>query len=451
MNEKRRHGRPRSRFTAQEIIGYPLIIGTLVGLPMLILSLLSPAKAGEYSIYNGPILPLSSISGGEQLEVERDVTLDFGIYGEELKHYYDEERVRVTDLYTLTNPTAEDITVELSWGFRTRFADDLPTLLVNGEPANAAVWGHVNAEGGLGGAGTHNFESWRKALTERDFLAEAMEEAPQWDVPVKVYHFYNIAYEGDLPYPPILDISYNYGETTCLWTRSYGSTGSDKKKYHIGCDIDKDVWLYVIGDDLVDMTVAGSKMHTMGVYQSTEVEGVTWELETYESTFMECLWEAVQDYEFDWEETPGSGVELVTREMLFDFAMKATVGSGKQEPGGVYLMDTLLGNTYDAMRMIYWVFPVEIPAGGSATFSVTYEKESSYNTGDKRHGYDIATTLGSNLNFIQQRVKLVNTELVTIAEEGEAQNMGFKPGVQEVVLDMTQERYFVDLLRVEAE
>lgn len=103
MNEKKRHGRPRSRFTAKEILGYLAIITVLGGLLMVILKLLAPpAEAGVYNFYESPILPLSSLSGAENVEAERLVTLDFGVYEEE--EFRSQEEVLVTDAYILTNP-----------------------------------------------------------------------------------------------------------------------------------------------------------------------------------------------------------------------------------------------------------------------------------------------------------------------------------------------------------
>ena len=63
MNEKKRHGRPRSRFTAKEILGYLAIITVLGGLLMVILKLLAPpAEEGTYNFYESPIMPLSMTS-----------------------------------------------------------------------------------------------------------------------------------------------------------------------------------------------------------------------------------------------------------------------------------------------------------------------------------------------------------------------------------------------------
>lgn len=450
MNEKKRHGRPRSRFTAKEILGYLAIITVLGGLLMVILKLLAPpAEEGTYNFYESPIMPLSSLTDAENVEAERLVTLDFGIYEEE--EFRSQEEVLVTDAYILTNPTETDVTVELSWGFDTRFqawdTDLIPVLTAGGVPVQGRIFPDAGGDGSLLNA--KDFQAYAKALTERDLLAEAMAPVPEWDVPVKVYHFYDIAYEGNQP-NVWLNVTAQYGETTNLWVRTYGAVTQDKDEIEIIFMTGEDAWLYVIGDDLENLTINGSLYRNLGgIEQYPEAEGVTCQLETYESTFMECLWEAAEDYVPGDEMTPG--MEQVTEQMRYDYALRQIVGSGRQNPGGFHRMDDLFDHLYINQCMIYWVFSVEIPAGGSVTVSATYRKQSSFNSGDARHGYDIATTLGSNLNFIGQRVMLKNTDLITITKDGTAQNLGIdlNAGVLEVTLDMTQERYFLDLLRAE--
>ena len=448
MNNRKQQGRTRSRFTAKEILGFLAMVVVLVGSPMLVLKLLESPEAGSYRFYESPILPLSSLSGGAGVEVERLVTLDFGVYEE--KAFRTQEEVLITDTYILTNTTPENITMDLRWGFHTQIqaldTDLLPTITVDDQPVQARVLPTYDRDGVLNGAG--DFSGYAEALGKLDLLGDAMNPTPEWDVPVKVYHFSNIAYEGERV-NVWLKVSGKYGDTTNIWTRTYGACTQEKGGVEVIFMTGEDAWLYVIGDDLEDLTINGSLYRDLGgIDQYSETEGVTYELETYQSTFMECLWEA--SMAFTPEEGASNG-DLVTAEMRYDFAMRRIADSGSQLPGGFHRMNTLFERIYNADQMIYWVFPVEIPTGDTVTVSATYRKQSNYNSDGERHGYDIATTLGSNLNFTEQRVRLVNTDSVTIAEEGMAQNMDFdlNGGVLETALDLTQERYYLDLLRQE--
>lgn len=445
--EKKERRRRRRRISGGDILALLVVAFVWIGFPNLFLDAANPTEAGEYGMYNGPMLPLSSLSGGEGVEVARDVTLDFAIYTEPKEYAYAPERVRVTDSYTLTNPTDRTVTVELSWPFEGRLSEQLPVITVDGEPAQATVWPAKALNEGKGGI--NNFGEYAAALTAKDLLAEAMAPAKVWDQTVKVYHFYNLKYEGtEQEIPPMLGISYKYSNKTNLWMRFCDMSGIAGGREHLYFGLDRDVWLYVVGEDLKELELGGAIVHTFGIHTASQVEGVTWELETYEASFADCLRQAAETYTFDEE------AALLTPEMLYNSTM-ADIASMDWMPGNSYRMEGYFYELYRDQRILYWVFPVEIPAGGSVTVSGTYVKKASCNTEGNRHGYDLATTLGSNLRFTEQKARLVNTEPVAIAplyEDGQvqgfSQNFGFDlhKGITEVKLDLSEERYYLDLM-----
>lgn len=445
MNKRRENRRPERRISGKDILCILLIIGLVWGFFFTMQMLMAPEEPGTYSFYQSPILPLSSLSGAEQLEVSRDVTLDFSTY-ENTEHF--REQISVTDTYILHNPTAENITAELCWGINSWLVGDVPAITVDGSPVEADIRVAYDSETKLLGA--HDFKSYAKALTEGNYLADALSEAPEWDAPVKVYHFYDIAYEGDLQTPVWLYASFRYGKDTNVWVRSYGAQNMAKGACELIFAEGEDTWLYVIGDDIQELNVRGSNYRNLGgIGTYPEVEGMTYQLETYESTFTDCLWTAAQEYEFGWKIYPDTGLSLVTPEMLYRVVMKQIAKKNDQLPGGFHEMYGRFDVICSSSHLNYWIFPVEIPAGGSVTVSGTYNKEAHTNSADDRHGYDIATTLGSNLNIGTQTARLVNTEPVVIAQEGAAQNFGFDPdaGITEVTLDPAVERYYIDVVR----
>lgn len=448
-NEKRNRRRSR-RISGGDILALLVLACVIWVIPSFLLDKTNPDGLGEYGIYNGPILPLSSLSGGEGLEVSRDVTLDFAIYYELKEYSHAPERVRVTDAYTLTNPTEQTVTVKLSWPFEGRLSEQLPVITVDGEPAQATVWPAKALNDGKGGI--NDFGEYAAALSEKDLLAEAMAPAQTWDQTVKVYHFYNLNYEGEeREVPPMLGISYKYSNKTNLWMRSCDMSGIADGREHLYFDLDEDVWLYVVGEDLQELEIGGAIVHTFGIHTASQAEGVTWEVETFDASFSDCLWEAVQVYTCG-EDCPGGA--LVTPEMLYNHTM-GEIAEKKQMPGNSYSMEGYFYELYTDQRMLYWVFPVEIPAGESVTVTGSYVKKRHYFSDEVRHGYDLATTLGSDLHFTEQKVRLVNTEPVAIMpryEDGQVkgfrQNFGFDlhKGITEVTLDLTQEWYYVDLM-----
>lgn len=440
--------RPKSTIRPVTIIAI-LLAGII---PLMLWTFLVPGEAGEYNFYGGPILPMSSLSGAENVTAERNVTLDFSDFAEPGISILDENTVIVTDSYDLTNTSDQNVTVELVWGFEGQFIDcpeQIPAITVDGETVQMRMYPATDVESQLHLA--DSFERYKKVLTENDFLSIAMAETPQWDVPVKVYHFYDLEYEGEEPYDlPLLDIKYTLGKSTNLWTRIYQSSSFDQDidRYRLSFRVSwGEAWLYVVGDDLQDMQIGGNQGYNID--EDTVIEGVTYELEIYESTFMDCLWECAQEYQYE----PGPGgdpaLDLVTPEIFFDGAMKRIVDTNYQNPSDrVRLMDEILGSVVSDIRMLYWVFPVEIPAGETVTVKGIYEQEASHNGSfDRLHGFDLATTLGSNLNFTKQSASVANTQYITIADGGEGQNFGFDPanGVTEVELDLQTERYFLDI------
>lgn len=97
-------------------------------------------EGSVFSAYAGPVLPLAALSGGEELTAQRALTYDFSLWGEE--EWGRSTDLRVTDAYTLTNPTGEDKTVTLLYPFVSSLYElerDTPALRVDGERAQTAL------------------------------------------------------------------------------------------------------------------------------------------------------------------------------------------------------------------------------------------------------------------------------------------------------------------------
>lgn len=449
--EKRGRSRPRRRISGGDILALLVLACVLWVIPDVMLGLMNPEGSGEFSFYNGPMLPLSSISGGGEVEVVRDVTLDFSIYNEPKEYQYAPERVLVTDAYTLTNPTDQPVTMELFWCFEGKLSEQIPVITLNGEAVQAPVRTADAVDDYQ--SGIENFREYSEALMSRNLPEEAMAKAPEWDETVKVYHFYDLKYEGTENTLPMLAISYKYTNKTNLWMRDCDMSGTKNGRSLLYFNLGEDVWLYVPGEDLKELEVSGAIVHTTGIHTASKVEGVTYELETYEASFADCLWEAAQGYTYETEKQ-GTGVELVTPEMRYDAVMREIAETDRM-PGNSYSMGVEFRELYTDKRMLCWAFPVEIPAGGAVKVSAAYVKVSNSNSEGDRHGYELAATLGSNLRFTEQRVRLVNTEPVALAPllvdgemTGYSQNFGFDlhAGITEVSLDLSQDRYYLDLI-----
>lgn len=183
------------------------------------------------------------------------------------------------------------------------------------------------------------------------------------------------------------------------------------------------------------------------VTESSALQGVTMKVETWEASFSEYLWDCAQEYDF-WEINDGyPDPGLVTPELLYDGAMKRITNSDYRHASGD--VRTMSGVFYDVVvdiRMLYEVFTVEVPAGETVTISVVYAQLPSTDTGGPkahREGYDMATRLGSNLNFTEQTSSVTNSQLIKIVD----QNFGFdlEKNITVVTLDMGMGRYYLDV------
>lgn len=99
-------------------------------------------------------------------------------------------------------------------------------------------------------------------------------------------------------------------------------------------------------------------------------------------------------------------------------------------------------------RVCYLKADIEIPEGESRSLNVTMSKLVSYNytcsSKTDIYGFDLATKLGSNINFNQTTATIAHYENITIVR----QNFGFnlKENVTTVLLD-GEECYYLEVMR----
>jgi hypothetical protein len=100
-------------------------------------------------------------------------------------------------------------------------------------------------------------------------------------------------------------------------------------------------------------------------------------------------------------------------------------------------------------RIMYVTFDAVIPAHGTVTVSATMTKAASIDfVGENanRNGFDMVTTLGSNIRFTQQTAAVTGTEFVRFLDN----SFGFDPknGVTRVKLDLSEQHYFMDVEKI---
>ncbi len=407
-------------------------------------------SSGAYDSYQGPILPLTAISGGEWLEAERQVTFDFAPYREPSQRALTPNSVVVTDGYTLKNPSGDPVKAILAYPFEGQFIDErdlIPTLTLDGQPIEAKLYPAVDAREEIFQA--DSFDEYQTLMEANDYFAQAMETPLLDNTPVKVYRFTDISYHGDSAETDIfLTMDFTLPEGATAWVLRYHFMRQEEGKHTVWFREDQDdqdmAWLLVQNGDVENLTFGGNLGHH--VTETSATQEITCEYETYESTLLEMVSQFAQTYDF-WSAVPNyPDPGLVTPEMLYRGAI-GRLAEQNFATGYVHYLEDVFYQTVVNIRLMYWVFTMDIPANSSVELTAAYRQEASTDIGGPqkaREGYDLATKLGSSLKFTNLEASLKNEDLVQISR----QNFGFDPakGITQVRLDLETERYYLEVM-----
>ena len=426
-------------------------------------------------------------------EAEKQDVLDtYNEWYPEGGRYQTSDNIIVTDTYTLSNKSTEDQTVSILYPFASSLKDlskNRPTISVNDEIIDTKL--HAGSYAGTfqgaweNWAETHEnpgslnlqyIESWtgyQTLLSDGSYLRRALGEYPDLsDIPVIVYTFtdpWGPEEDDDAGIPnPSMRIMFelDYEKTKVL---SYGfhSASNDRENGIMGRGFsireegerwyDNPYFLIIIGDDVQNMTYQGYV--TGGWDNDAKVEaGVT--ITRTESNLETALREAASfyygemtDVENYVETDPEYGFEMyygLLKEQLVAYGVLSENGAARYDSGWIEDLDVV------GVDRVFWLeAEITIPAGESVTVIATFEKEPSFdfhcaNTENKGiNGYDMVTTLGSNLRFTQQTACLEDRGQIEIVR----QNFGFdlENGVKDVILDLNQAHYWMEIRKLEAE
>lgn len=442
------------------------------------------ADSTPFMSYAGPVLPLTALEGGGELQARRELTFDFSPWTGTWR-----SDLLVTDSYTLINPTGEDKTLTLLYPFVSSLrevAERTPALTAEGEARSAALraggyaGGFQGVPGGQGDgseaqlnlAKPGSWEAYRALLSDGRYLDAALGEYPDLSgVPVTVYKFTG-AYgpepdeKAGRPNPSIrASFDLDYDRTTVL---SYGFHGGryDRENGKMIQEFSipqqgepgygEAYFLYVLGDDLQALSTGGYV--TGGTDDGTpklEDCGVT--VERYETDLESALAEAAElmfrreDWGTSSGETGGEQPDFhlyfgLMKEFLCSCGPLAENGSARYHTGWLEDLDFV-----HVDRVFYLETEVTVPAGESAVVTARSRKEASFDffgartEGQDLYGYDMLTTLGSSLTFTAQTARTENTGGLELVR----QNCGFDwdEGVDEVALDPAAEHYFLEVRR----
>ena len=159
-------------------------------------------------------------------------------------------------------------------------------------------------------------------------------------------------------------------------------------------------------------------------------------------------------YAKEWlKQYEGEGEDVILEHIKEDALIELMVQSAasvmltqRDEP--FFMIDECFGQILNDRRIMYEAFDLTISAGQSVELNAQFIKNTSLNYGASRKGenyYDLATKLGSNIEFAKVSAGIKNDEFVTIADN----NFGFdqKDGVREVELNLKENCYYMKVYR----
>lgn len=430
-----------------------VLIMILIGAGLFLCALLGPGGSGEYDRYHGPVLPLTSLNGGEGVDVQRNVNFDFSPYQEGTQYtHVGIGGAKITDTYVFTNTTGEKQTLELVCGFLGQFIDrreEFPVITVDGMEIQPKLYPSVDTDELVWHS--MDFERFQQILTENDFLTTALQQSEELDIPVTAYHFSELAYDGnEVAGVPMLTLRFSLEEDTTVWASQAHEHGTeDDGRTRMMFRVDHgDAWVFTFGGKLIDPEYGGNRDYNIS--KTSAIDGVTFQLETFETTLGKAIEELAQTYDFwsieglDTYPDPG----YMTPEILVDGAVKRIHALGYLESSErIRMIGDLFSEVVTEPRMMYMVFPVELEAGQTVTVEAAYVQEPSLDivSGSKyyRGGYELAAKLGSDLHFTALTSSISNTGFIDKIE----QNFGFDPeaGITKVNLDLQTDRYYLEV------
>ena len=168
---------------------------------------------------------------------------------------------------------------------------------------------------------------------------------------------------------------------------------------------------------------------------------------------------AIIDNEFDGDHNRYLD-KFVTFDMYYEavikhFATHGPAGTDPKERYGYGRLDDIIEESVYHNRILYLSFDVTIPAGGSAEVNVEQFKNASFDfdcSGSENagiDGYDMVSSLGSNITFTGQTASISNYDTIEIVR----QNFGFDlaGGITSVDLDMNEPHYYLEIREIKTE
>lgn len=442
----------------------------------------------SYMKYTGPVLPMTICQGADGITANRNINFDFSPYlsiqndNTNMENYAAApskwtSEVIVTDRYTLHNESDEDQTISLLYPVvgNMRHVEYYPQIVVNRNPIIAQMYpgpdvsdfatNHLDEKTHL-----ESFAGYKEILGTENYINAAVDPFPSMDIPVTVYKLHDYVYSDAAGVEnPTLNMEFymDYGKTFVF---TYGMNGEtyDKENGYRAChksqilyqpDLNEkyqypeDSYVIVVGDDLKSYSIKGYR--DGGCDQGEELDDLGCTVTRYESTMGEMISLLMRDFEETIHFVTGAEEnQLPSHEMMCNLVGEMLYNNGllgnfpiKRYDAG--MLENIFSAVYSDTRIIYFAFDTMIPAGESITVEARMHRDESCNFAGRDKGidgYDMSTTLGSDLPFLKQSASISGYDEIQIV----GQNFGFDPknGVTEVDLDLKQQHYWMEIVKI---
>lgn len=425
----------------------------------------SHGDSSTFMHYAGPIMPLNVIGNTDGITTVRETYFDFSAYETEQKDLW------VTDNYILTNNTAENKTLKISYPFISSIINSkkfIPTLKINGNKLQTDLligdytgrFTGVREKDGttLNLDYIDSWEGYKALLESGEYFEMAQSKKTLADQKVIVYTFHDVTYPKEYD-AATLTLEFDLPDGSRVITN--GMNGADYSlnsahhrhhRYSYSVSDNEGQRVVILGDLPTKYTVAGYENGACK-RKIKEITGtVKTETMLLSEVIRECMVEHMTKYG-----NPDAISPLVTEQHLYRAVISmlqyTALGNEPKDRYDWMRLDDLIGESYSMERVMYLTAEVTIPAGESIKLNSRFIKDASYDFACAKmkenkgvHGYDMMTRLGSSLKFIEQKASINLPQTYKIIR----QNFGFdiEKGITSVSLDMKQERYYLEIKKV---
>lgn len=396
------------------------------------------AGGGNFSSYNGPILPLSALENNSAIEVSRALDLDFTGMEDESTRFANPDAL-VEDTYTLTNPTDSDLTITAAYPSLGNIADSgqyLPMLFLDGQPVDAsmAASGYIGGFTGTQAPGEpldnslnldtdRTWEKYRPLLEDGALLDTALRGRTLDDHKVTVYRFSDISYpeEFDAAY---LSMEFSLPPESVVLTYGLNGFSRDEEtgvcRYGFFASHAANPRIIIVGEPPASYKVQGYEDGGEEVKISIDAT-VTQEESTLSAVLRQAVSDTLAEPMRELDIAPAIDEEFCYQALLSMLDYTA-LGDDPKDRYEWIILSELVDEALAVERVFYLTASVTVPAGGSIELRAGYRKRLSFNyfTGEDDtdlYSCDWAATAGSRLKLGTQQVSVTLPNNWSIAEQ----------------------------------